>query len=251
MLVKEDLVGIKERSGEVEESQKEMVNKQKDIQARLLNLEKDREKDKDRGPDTQRRAGPRHRPLGVDVGKNNENFIMARRSLHFSPLEPHSANVKDFLLTRMKVPQEVVADIMLSGIRKIHPKRLPAHRQGSNTSKKIIVNFRDSQECDMIVSYASNLTGDARMDVVIPDHLMSMRSQLDRLTYKIRKHASDNNKKVTTSIRLDDQSQGLVAAVREGKEGKWLYYTVQELEELESALYRGPVEEDSDEEECV
>ena len=50
-------------------------------------------------------------------------------------------------------------------------------------------------------------------------------------------------------MRLDDSIQRLVAAVREGKEGNCLYYTVQELEELESTLGRGPVGEGEEEEE--
>ena len=250
MVVKEDLSGIQDRLVNVEKGQEELAKDQKEIRSRLLSLEKNGGKDRDRGPGGAKKDGPRHRPLQREpTMKQVEDFIDARRSLYLSPVQPYIPNIKDFLLSRMEIPPEVVADLAISKVRRIHPRKLPPHRQRVDTSKKTLFSFRDSQERDMIVSYASNLRGEARMDVVIPDHLMSLKSRLERLTYKIRKHAAETDKKVTTSIRLDDSSQGLVAAVREGKEGSWLYYTVEELEELESTLGRGPVGEEEDQEE--
>ena len=191
MVVKEDLAGIKERLTSVEKGQKGLAHDQEEIRSRLLSLEKSRGKDKDRGPDRDKQDGPRHRPLQREpTMKQVEDFIDARRSLYLSPVQPYTPNIKDFLLSKMEIPPEVVADLSISNVRRIHPRKLPLHRQWVDTSKKALVSFRDSQERDMIVSYESNLSGDARMDVVIPDHLMSLKSRLERLTYKVRKHAA-------------------------------------------------------------
>lgn len=166
MVVKGDLAGIKERLMGVEKGQQEIAKDQRDMHVHLLSLERDKEKDKDRGPKTSRQEGPRHRPIYQEpTMKQVEDFIMARRSLYFSPVEPHLANIKDFLLSKMDIPHEVVSDLAISNIRKIHPRKMPPHRQKSDTSQKMLISFRDLQERNMIVSYASNLSGDSRMEV--------------------------------------------------------------------------------------
>ena len=65
----------------------------------------------------------------------------------------------------------------------------------------------------------------------------------------MRKHATDNGKKVATSLRPDEQTESLTVAVRQGKENQWLYYSVRELEELESKLNKGPLGNDGSGEE--
>ena len=85
-----------------------------------------------------------------------------------------------------------------------------------------------------------------KMDIVVPDHLSSLKSKIDRLAFKIRKKAAENGKKVSTSLRLDDSTESLVAAVKDGKEGQWLYYSVNELEELEASLNNPGSEEDDE-----
>ena len=63
---------------------------------------------------------------------------------------------------------------------------------------------------------------DSKLEIVIPEYLVSLKSKLDRLAYKVRKHATDNGKKVATSLRLDDQTESLTVAVGQGKESQWL-----------------------------
>ena len=136
----------------------------------------------------------------------------------------------------------------MEDIRRVHPRKLPPHRRKLDDTKRVHVSFRNAQERDVIVSYASNLRENCKLDIVIPDHLASLKSKLDRISFKIRKHAAENDKKVSTSLRLDDSSLSLVAAVREDKESQWLYYTATELEELESSLSKtAPGEENRDE----
>ena len=238
-MVKDDLAGIKNRLTGVEGAQKEMATHQKEMEVRLGNLEKGAHKN----------AGPSHRPIQKTSPKFTEDFIKARRSILLSPVQPFLPNVKDYLLNMMDVPENIVADLQLSDIRRVHPRNLPPHRKKQDDTKKIHVSFRDSHERDVVVSYASNLKKDCKLDLVIPDHLSSVKSKLDRLSFKIRKHAAENGKKVSTSLRLDDATEGLVAAVREDKESPWLYYSAEELEELESSLCRtGPAGEEEDQE---
>ena len=123
--------------------------------------------------------------------------------------------------------------------------------------KKVHISLRDSQERDLIVSYTSNLIHPARLDIVVPDSLQSLKAKLEGLAYKIRRHAKEtSDKKVMTSLRLDDKTESLVMAVREDREDPWLHYTLQELRQLESKLGRkegggGMEGEDEDEEELV
>ena len=57
---------------------------------------------------------------------------------------------------------------------------------------------------------------------------------------RLRKHARETGgKKIMTSLRINDKTQGLVMAVRESKEEEWLHYTVEELGQLESKLTKG------------
>ena len=110
--------------------------------------------------------------------------------------------------------------------------------------------LRDAQERDVVISYAINLSREARLEIVIPDHLLSLKMQFDNLSYRLRKHVkltSDN--KVQTSLRLDDKSQSLSMAVRMSKEEQWLHYSLKELKELEGKLVSGGAEGEEGEEE--
>ena len=51
---------------------------------------------------------------------------------------------------------------------------------------KIRFSLRDSYERDLIISYASNL-----LDIVIPRYLMPIRSKLDEIAYRLRKHTRE------------------------------------------------------------
>ena len=227
MVVKQDLAGIKSRLEGVEESQKEMSKQQKKIEERLDSLE--------RGGT--RRPGPSHRPLSERSSiKFSEEFNKARRSLLLAPVQPYLPNLKDYFLNIMEIPVEIVSDLELTDIRRVHPRKMPSHRKKLDETKRVHVSFRNNQERDVVVSYASNLKEDCKLDIVVPDHLTSLKSKLDRLSYKIRKHASDNGKKVSTSLRLDDATESLVAAVRYDKEDQWLYHTAEELEKLVASL---------------
>ena len=151
----------------------------------------------------------------------------------------------------MKLPHDLVRDLQISGIRRLHERNLPAHRQAVDQSKRVQISLRDSYERDVVISYASNLEKEARIDIVIPEHLRSLKHQFDGLSYKLRRHAKlSGDKKIMTSLRLDDKTESLTMAVRDEKDQPWLMYTLEELRQLESKLVRTEREnkEDSDEE---
>ena len=242
MVVKEDIEGIKNKLGGLEGAQKEMSKQQRKMEERLTSLEKG----------NGRKPGPSYRPIvGKPSARFTDEYNKARRSILLAPVQPYLPNLKDFFLNVMDIPQEIVADLELSDIRRVHPRKLPAHRKKLDETKKVHVSFRNHQERDVVVSYASNLKSDCKLEIVVPDHLTSLKSKLDRLAFKIRKHASDNGKKVSTSLRLDDASESLVAAVRDGKDSQWLYYSIEELEQLESSLGKGGSGSEDEEEDEV
>ena len=126
----------------------------------------------------------------------------------------------------------MIEDLDIQDVKPIHPKKLPANRKEMTESKKTHLSLRDSYERDLVVSYTSNLEFPARLDIVVPKYLQPLRVKLESLAYRVRKHARDtDDKKVMTSLRLDDMSVSLVMAVREEKKDPWLYYSYSEHEE--------------------
>ena len=126
-------------------------------------------------------------------------------------------------------------------------KKLPQHRQKLDERKKVSFQLADAYERDLIISYSSNLKGDSKLDIVIPDNLLSLKSQLEAIAYRLRRHATKSDgKKLTTSLRLDDKTECLKLAVREKKEDRWLYYSLKELKQLESSIVGGGEDEEEE-----
>lgn len=237
---KEDLVAVRRKVEGMEAEQAAMSVSQSEIKRRLERLEKGASGGSGDGGRT-----------GGRSSKETEAFIDARRSLILSPTMATLPNVKDFLLNEMKIPFNLVADLQITNILKIHPRRMPAHRAKQDDTRKVSVMLRDAQERDVVISYAVNLSKDARLDIVVPDYLLSLKSQFDTLSYRLRRHVKlTADKKVQTSLRLDDRSQGLLMAVRMDKEEQWLHYSIKELRELENKLVEG-AENGGEDEDCV
>ena len=76
--------------------------------------------------------------------------------------------VKEFQKKKMALPAEVVNDLLINDIKKIHPKNLPSHRQKAEETGKVRFSLADSYERDLVISYSSNLRGDDKLEVVIP-----------------------------------------------------------------------------------
>ena len=235
---KEDIRGVNGRLRVIE-------SEQKSFDDRLKRIERDKANGSN-GPTN----GPRPRPLNIDRSMDEAaNYRKARRSLYISPVDPDLENVRNYLKKELGIPDKAVDDMKLEDIRPIHPKKMPAHRKDSAVANKTHISVRDSYERDLVVSYTTNLKPPARLDIVVPEHLLSLKAKLEGLAYKLRKHAKDtSDKKIMTSLRLDDKTESLTMAVRESREDPWLHYSFQELKQLESKICRGPpAEEDEDE----
>ena len=236
---KEDMTAINGRLGKVENQQLSMSVTMADTQKRLERLERGRP------PSTDQTGGLLRKEENPRL---IEAYLDARRSLIISPSAAHLPNIKDFMLAHLKMPLDVVNDLTISKIKRIHPRNLPAHRRETQPDKKTQFSLNDAYERDLVISYATNLQEGNRIDIVIPDHLLNVKSQFENLSYKLRKHAQLTGKKVTTSIRLDDRSQGLIMAVKDKKEDPWSHYSLQELKELEGSLTKTPMGARTDDE---
>ena len=238
---KEDMKGVNVRLKAIE-------SEQENLDARLTRIERDK------ANSSRPTVGPRPRPLR-SVDSEAADYRRARRSILIALAEATMEGVKKFFQKELGLPDEVIEDTLIQDIRVIHPKKMPAHRKGATEPKKVHISLRDNQERDLIVSYTSNLVHPTRLDIVIPDTLQSLKAKLENLAYKIRNHAKEtSNKKVMTSLRLDDRTESLVMAVRENREDPWLHYTLQELRQLESKLCKkegGACGGDEEEEEMV
>ena len=107
--------------------------------------------------------------------------------------------------------------------------------------------MEDAHERDLAISYSTNLKGEDRVEMVIPDCLISLKSQLDSIAYCLRKHSErTGGSKISTLLRLDDTTESLKLAVREKKEEGWLYYSLTELKQLESSIIGAPEEDKED-----
>ena len=155
-----------------------------------------------------------------------------------SPADGTVEGIASFLVERMDMREDTVRDLEISCVRRIHPQKMPAHRKRDDNAIKM--KFSDSYEHDLVISYASNLDGKDRLEIVILEYLLLVKSKVDAIAYRLRKHARETGgKKILTSLRLNDKTGGLVMAVRESKEEEWLHYTVEELGQLESKLTKG------------
>ena len=115
MVVKEDIEGIKNKLGGLEGAQKEMSKQQRKMEERLTSLEKG----------NGRKPGPSYRPIvGKPSARFTDEYNKARRSILLAPVQPYLPNLKDFFLNVMDIPQEIVADLELSDIRRVHPRKL-------------------------------------------------------------------------------------------------------------------------------
>ena len=222
---KEDMKGVNNRLKAIESEQIVM-------DARLTRIERDK------ANESRPTVGPRPRQF-KSADNDALEYRKARRSVLISPAEATLDGVKEFLQKELMLPLDVVEDTLIQDIGPIHPKKLPAHRKGTTEPKKVHISLRDSQERDLVVSYTSNLVHPARLDIVVPDSLQSLRAKLDGLAYKIKHAKETSDKKVMTSLRLDDKTESLVMAVREDRADPWLHYTLQELRQLESRMCRG------------
>ena len=110
------------------------------------------------------------------------------------------------------------------------------------------VCFMEAYDRDVVMSHASSLKGECSIAAVIPEHLTPLHRHLESYAYKIRKNGRNGGKRISTSIRLQDDGMTLALALKAEGETRWNYFSKEELktnnervlrEEEESRKRRG------------
>ena len=193
---------------------KELKSQSENLAKRLSNLERGRGEPSKKDPE-------REMLKSMESAAFKDDFLEARRSMILSPCTASPEAARAFLSTKMLVDDEILQDLIVQEIKRLHKKG----KTRGQTEKRVRITFSSIYERDLIMSFASNLPKEASVEVVIPDHLLSLKRFLDSFAYRIRTNARENNEKVSTSVRLDDADQTLVLAVKNRKDNTWKSYT--------------------------
>ena len=128
---------------------------------------------------------------------------------------------------------EAVRSLDIVAMKKIFQKPGQKAKNGCQT----IVTLSSIDERDLVMGHASNLPQNCSIDLVIPDYLQSLRRYLDKFAYKVRRHARVSHRtKLSMSIHMDDIEQTLYLATREAGESDWIFYSQEDLKDLDGAL---------------
>ena len=94
------------------------------------------------------------------------------------------------------------------------------------------------------MSYASSLEADCFIEAVIPDHLAPLQRHLESFAFKIRRNGRSGGKKISTSVRLQDDGMTLALALKAEGDKRWTYYSKEQLKMNNERVQR--MEEDSE-----
>lgn len=103
---------------------------------------------------------------------------------------------------------------------------------------KVKICFAESHDRDVVMSFASSLAEGCSIEAVIPDHLAPLQRHLESYAYKIRRNGKSGGKRVSTSVRLQDDGMTLALALKTEGERRWSYYSKEELKENSERLER-------------
>ena len=193
------------------------VNRRMDgMESRLSRLEAARKLDEEVWTNKAKPGGPpggeskRRRktsPAASFVDNEREVlYLKARRSLILGPVLPDERSVRKFLEEEMSIEVETAREIKIEDIVKVFSKRVPLHRRGKEKGNngKVKIRLAVAHDRDVIMSHASMLKDGNSIEAVIPEHLAPLHRHLESYAYKIRKNGRNGGKKVSTSVRLQD-----------------------------------------------
>ena len=170
------------------------------------------------------------------TGSSTE-YLRARKPLRISPCKCNKEAIANFLKRELQIPINTIRNIVVTRCKEVSERNLPPHRQATS-AKKVEIEMETIDNPDIILSYAMNLTGQAGMDIVVPDFLRVNQVRLEHFAYKYRKASKgramgikDNEAK--TQVRLDNQSEGLVLGIREQKDSRWEFFSEDRLPKLD------------------
>ena len=158
-------------------------------------------------------------------------YLRARRSLILGPVSNSEESVGEFLKDKMSVDEDTADGINLVELSKVHAKKLPIHRREKEekSSGRVRICFADAHDRDVIMSHASSLTKGCSTEAVIPEHLAPLQRHLESYAFKIRKNGRNGGKKVSTSVRLQDDGMTLALALKTEGTNRWSYFSKEEL----------------------
>lgn len=155
-------------------------------------------------------------------------YMEARCSFKLSPLsEGTEESVRNFLEKQMGMPRDAVESITFKAIRKLFARNKV--KEGGQNLDTVQVTCAEVEDRDLITSYVSNLDGKVNLDPVIPQHLHTLKKQLECKAFQIRTEGKriakgDKNLHVSTNVRLDDVEESLSLAIRLKKGDQWTLY---------------------------
>ena len=228
---------IRGRLDGVEKKQDEFGRKQEDILERIEDLEKDQKRADTRANKTEQRLKRLTEETQKGASKNTSSdakaYELARKQLTLFPVSPDIETVRIFLERQMEIEPEAARSIEITNLKRLYTREKGKSKNGCKT----VVTFGSIQERDLVISHASNLPDGCSLELVIPDYLQSLKRYLERFAYKVRKYARDAHEtRFSTSIRMDDIEQTLYLATREAGESDWIFYSKEDLKDLDGAL---------------
>ena len=178
------------------------------------------------------------KPSGSGSQSRNEAaaFMEARKSLILMPCEPTKQSIEYFLRKQMRMPTDVVETLKILSMEEVFQRNLPPNKQKDKRPKAQIL-LKTVDQRDMIMSYATNLSKGANVEMVIPCHLKVTARRLEHHAYKIRQAskemAGNDKEKITkTQVRFDNLKDDLVLGIREGKDVPWKFLPMNKLQKL-------------------
>ena len=100
----------------------------------------------------------------------------------------------------MIIDHDAIEDMTFVSITKVHSMKLRDRSKEKKGQTKVV--FGSIYTRDLVMSHASNLPNDWAVDIVVPNHLLSLKKTLEAFAYKVRKYAKEDNTKCLLYIHL-------------------------------------------------
>ena len=145
------------------------------------------------------------------------SYWKARRSIRVGPSGATNKQeamvfLRDLLVNEMKLPSWEVESMRVADVNLV----VRHNRAKAQDFTMILITFEEVAHRDRVFSKVSGLPKELKMEIVVPNHLITKFKKLEKLAYDLRQ---DNRK---TLIRYDDTHQTLVLIAREKVDGaKW------------------------------
>ena len=174
-------------------------------------------------------------PLKIS-SENEMNFLKSRRTIRIWPVDTDNGierGVRNFMVSVLKIPNQVVQDLTFERIEKVCQARR------SKVHDEILVRFLSSHTRDVIQSYANNLAeaqGKVGLRLDVPDHLRGLFRLFEMHAAALKaRHGS-----LRRSIKFDDVTRSLSMDVKLD-DTQWHRISAEEMFRVERNKKNTPV----------